>query len=136
MAGHALAIADEFPNAAIIGVEPELADDFCQSLAAGKRVRMERPASICDGLLSYDVGEQNWPILKQHVTAAVSVPDADTRHAMRWIYEQHGLRTEPSGVITVAALLNGNVQIAGEGDVVVVVSGRNVDDDRFREWIG
>ena len=44
---------------------------------------------ICDGLLSYDVGEHNWPILQQYVTASVSVPDTDTCRAMKWIYEQH-----------------------------------------------
>ena len=136
MAGHALAIADAFPDAAIIGVEPESANDFCQSLAAGHRVRVERPTGICDGLLSYDVGTHNWPILKQHVTEAVSVPDTETQQAMRWIYDSHGLRTEPSGAITVAALLNGRTKITGEGDIVVVISGRNVDDSRFREWIG
>lgn len=136
MAGHALAIADAFPAAAIIGVEPESANDFCQSLAAGHRVRVDRPTGICDGLLSYDVGTHNWPILKQHVTEAVSVPDLETQQAMRWIYDNHGLRTEPSGVITVAALLSGKTNFSGEGDIVVVVSGRNVDDIRFREWIG
>ena len=136
MAGHALAIADAFPDAAIIGVEPESANDFCQSLAAGHRVRMERPMSICDGLLSYDVGTHNWPILKQHVTEAVCVPDTETQQAMRWIYDSHGLRTEPSGAITIAALLHGKIKVAGEGDIVVVVSGRNVDDHCFREWIG
>ncbi len=135
MAGHALAIADAFPEATIIGVEPESANDFCQSLAAGTRVRVDRPTSICDGLLSYDVGTHNWPILKQYVTDAVGVPDSETRQAMRWIYDHHGLRTEPSGAITIAALLNGKTKINGEGDVVVVVSGRNVDDSRFREWI-
>lgn len=135
MAGHALAIADGFPDAAIIGVEPDTANDFCQSLAAGSRVRIERPKSICDGLLSYDVGEHNWPILKQHVVQAVCVPDSETQQAMRWIYDNHGLRTEPSGAITLAPLLHGRVNIAGDGDIVVVVSGRNVDDSRFQEWI-
>ena len=56
MAGHALAVADGFPQAGIVGVEPEGAADFGDSLDAGRRVRIERPASICDGLLSYDVG--------------------------------------------------------------------------------
>ena len=52
MSGHALAIADGFPKAAIISVEPDTANDFVQSLAAGTRMRIERPTSICDGLLS------------------------------------------------------------------------------------
>jgi threonine dehydratase len=135
MAGHALAIAHGFPQASIVGVEPEGADDFRRSLAAGVRVRVERPTSICDGLLSYDVGEHNWPILKQHVGQAVSVADRETRSGMRWLYDHHGLRTEPSGAIATAALLTGKVALDGDGDVVIVVSGRNVDDEAFREWI-
>ncbi len=135
MAGHAIAIAHGFPSAKIISVEPDTAADFQQSLAAGHIVRIDQPSGICDGLLSYDVGGHNWPILKRHVSSAVAVPDTDTRQAMRWLYVNHGLRTEPSGAIATAALLNGKVQPSGEGDIVVVVSGRNVDDDQFRKWI-
>ena len=136
MAGQAIAIADGYPHARIIGVEPAGADDFRRSLAAGRRVRIDHPTSICDGLLSYDVGEHNWPILKTLVTESTAVPDPATCGAMRWLYEQHGLRTEPSGAITIATLLEGQVDLTGDGDVVVVLSGRNVDDDAFRRWIG
>jgi threonine dehydratase len=136
MAGQALAIADGFPRARIIGVEPAGADDFRQSLAAGKRVRLARPASICDGLLSYDVGQHNWPILQQHVQQSIPIPDAATQQALRWLYDQHGLRAEPSGAITIAALLSGAVELTGDGDIVVVISGRNVDEPAFRNWIG
>jgi threo-3-hydroxy-L-aspartate ammonia-lyase len=136
MAGQALAIADSFPRAEIVGVEPAGADDFRQSLAAGKRVRLDRPVSICDGLLSYDVGEHNWPILNRLVRQAVAIPDDSTRAAMRWLYDRHGLRTEPSGAIAVAALLGREVDLSGEGDLVVVLSGRNVAEDAFRTWIG
>ena len=135
MAGHALAIADGFPQASIIGVEPEGADDFCRSLAAGHRVRVDRPESICDGLLSYDVGEHNWPILKRCIAHAVAVPDRATQQAMKWLYQNHGLRTEPSGAITTAALLSGKVSFDGDGDIVVVLSGRNVDEQQFQDWI-
>jgi threonine dehydratase len=135
MAGQALAIAEGFPGARIIGVEPAGADDFRQSLAAGKRIRIDRPTSICDGLLSYDVGEHNWPILERLVNLAMAIPDSATRAAMRWLYQQHGLRSEPSGAITVAALLAGTVDLGGTGDLVVVISGRNVDDGAFTAWI-
>lgn len=54
---------------------------------------------------------------------------------MRWMYERHGLRTEPSGAIAVAAVLDRQVDLAGDGDLVIVLSGRNVDDDAFRMWI-
>ena len=135
MAGHALAISDGFPNAHIIGVEPAGADDFRQSLASGSRVRIERPTSICDGLLSYDVGEHNWPILRKLVQQSVVASDTDTQAAMRWLSDRHGLRTEPSGAITVAALLSRQVDLTGDGELVIVISGRNVEDDAFRTWI-
>jgi threo-3-hydroxy-L-aspartate ammonia-lyase len=136
MAGHALAIADGFPDAQIYGVEPEQADDFRRSLQVGERVRLEKPTSICDGLLSYDVGEYNWPILRELVDASVAVPDERTKSAMRWLYDQHGLRTEPSGAISVAAVLDGLVPTEGEGDIVIILSGRNIDEEQFRQWIG
>jgi threo-3-hydroxy-L-aspartate ammonia-lyase len=53
---------------------------------------------------------------------------------MQWIYQKHGLRTEPSGAIAVAAALTGKIALDGEGDIALVVSGRNVDDERFRQW--
>lgn len=135
MAGHALSIADGFPDAKIIGVEPAGANDFEQSLAAGHRVRVEKPKSICDGLLSYDVGEHNWPIMKQLVSQCTTVDDLSTQRAMKWIYQNHGLKTEPSGAIATAAALFGGLNLEGSGDVVIVVSGRNADEDAFRGWI-
>ena len=135
MAGQALVVAQHFPEANIIGVEPDQADDFKQSLAAGERVRVDHPTSICDGLLSYDVGDHNWPILKEKVHSCLSVRDLKTREAMKWLYDNHGLRTEPSGAIATAALLSGEADLSGDGDIVVVVSGRNVDEEAFRDWI-
>ena len=140
MAGHALAIADGFPEAQIIGVEPEGADDFRQSLAEQTRVRVQKPSSICDGLLSYDVGEHNWPILRRLVQATTVLSDMDTRRAMAWLYDKHGLRTEPSGAITTGVLLQSvhgknEIDLQGDGDVVVVLSGRNVDQGTFAQYI-
>ena len=135
MAGHAIAIADGFPSAQIIGVEPDTADDFRQSLEAGECVRVDHPTGICDGLLSYDVDAYNWPILKEHVTDWVVVPDSETQQAMKWLYENHGLRAAPSGAITAAAVFQGRINLDGDGDLVIVVSGRNLDESQFQAWI-
>jgi threonine dehydratase len=135
MAGHALAIHHAFPNATILGVEPEGADDFRQSLAQQSRVRIEKPQSICDGLLSYDVGEHNWPILQALVHSSSAIHDTEIKRAMRWLYDQHGLKTEPSGAITTAALLHHPLDLSGDGDIVVVLSGRNIDESTFRTYM-
>jgi len=135
MAGHALAIHHAFPNATILGVEPDGADDFRQSLAQQSRVRIEKPQSICDGLLSYDVGEHNWPILQALVHSSSAIHDTEIKLAMRWLYDQHGLKTEPSGAITTAALLHHPLDLSGDGDIVVVLSGRNIDESTFRTYM-
>jgi len=135
MAGHALAIHRLAPDAEIVGVEPAGADDFARSLRADRRERLERPTSICDGLLSYDVGVCNWPILRQHVGRSLTIDDAATCRAMAWLYQHHGLKSEPSGAIALAAALHDLPADPGHDDVVIVVSGRNADEARFREWI-
>jgi threonine dehydratase len=88
----------------------------------------------------YDVGEHNWPILKEHVTKAVVVADVETQQAMRWLYQHHGLMVEPSGAAALAAALTNACNLAdsdggGGGDVVIVVSGRNVDEPAFVRWV-
>ena len=135
MAGHALSIAEYFPAAKIIGVEPEGADDFRQSLKSNARVRLPKPQSICDGLLSYDVGVNNWPILQKLVRESVVASDSEIQNAMKWLYDTHGLKTEPSGAITIAAAMYGKIDLAGEGDIVLILSGRNVDNDTFHKYI-
>lgn len=136
LAGQAISINNGFPSAKIIAAEPAGADDFCQSLKAGSRQRIDHPQSICDGLRSYSVGEHNWPILHKLVSQAVPIPDHDTQRAMKLLYDRHGLRAEPSGAISIAAMLSGQVDLTGDGDVVLVLSGRNVDEADFRKWIG
>jgi threonine dehydratase len=131
MAGHLLALGEAFPQAGYWAVEPEKADDFQQSLRAGTITTISRPESICDGLLSYSVGQHNWPILQRYVRDGLVVEDRATQTAMRWIYDHHGLRCEPSGAIAIAALLHGKPDVTGDGDIVVIISGRNIDDDRF-----
>ena len=122
-------------HARIIGVEPDGADDFHRSLASGTRQRNELPHGICDGLLSYDVGLHNWPILHRLVSSVAVIPDSLTQKAMRWWYETHGLRVEPSGAISTAALLNHSIDLTGSGDIVLIISGRNIDEPTFQSHI-
>jgi threonine dehydratase len=55
---------------------------------------------------------------------------------MSWLYRAHGLRTEPSGAITTAALLEGIVNLDDNvGDIVIVLSGRNIDQEVFDRYL-
>ena len=55
----------------------------------------------------------------------VSVSDAEVEAAVRFAFEQHQLVVEPGGAAALAAVLAGTV--AAEPDMVIVLSGGNVD---------
>jgi threonine dehydratase len=56
----------------------------------------------------------------------------ETRQAMRLLAEKSRVIAEGAGALSVAAALSGK---AGKGPIVAVVSGGNVDLDKFYELI-
>lgn len=127
VSGVALAL----PNAAIFAVEPEGHDDIARSLAAGS-IQRNAPGirSICDGLLSDTMGEIPFAIARARFAGAVVVSDASVRRAMKFAFRNLKIVLEPSGAASLAALLEGGLDIKGK-TVALVASGGNVDADAF-----
>lgn len=115
---------------AVYGVEPEGADDTRRSIAAGERVTVERPTSIADALLANRPGELTFAINRERLAGAVTVSDEEIVAAMRLLWERAKQVVEPAGAAALAAVLAGRVP--GDGPALVVLSGGNVDLDRFR----
>ena len=61
----------------------------------------------------------------------VSVDDHEIRGAIRWLFTRHGLVAEGAGAAGVAAVLTGKIEVTGQ--LVVIVSGRNIDAARYAE---
>lgn len=133
LAGVASAVRAFRPTVRVIAVEPEQAAKVPAALAAGAPVTIDQPRSVADGLLPSAVGRIAFGLFRDVVREAVQVTDAEIREAVRWLHTQAGLRVEPSGAVTTAALLSG--RISGHEPVVAVASGGNVDDDVFAELI-
>ncbi len=121
-------------NIETIGVEPEGAGDYFLSCKEGKRVTLQAPKSIADGLLAPTVGDLNWPLLQAHVDRSLLVTEQEIVDAMRYLYTELGMIVEPSGAVSVAALLS-HPELQLKGDTVAVVSGGNVDLNKFYDWI-
>ena len=71
--------------------------------------------------------------------ATVIEHDGALRGAMRFLLDRMKLVVEPSGAITVAALMQGLVRADGgapEGDTVAVLSGGNIEWDGLRALLG
>ena len=131
IAGCATAATALCPGVRVIGVEPAASDDTARSFAAGERVSVPPPRTIADGQQLDIPGERTFPVVRERVAAVVTVTDAEIVDAMRFAFERLKLVLEPSGASALAALLYGRADVAG-ARAGVVLSGGNVDVDRFR----
>jgi threonine dehydratase len=134
MAGCALALSAELPDAALYTAEPEDYDDHARSFNAGTRqqVRDMGVATLCDALLPEEPGERTFAINSSRVSGGVTADDAAVLRAMAAAFHHLKLVIEPGGAAALAAVLNGALETAGK-TVVVVASGGNVDPDIFRK---
>jgi threonine dehydratase len=129
-AGVSTAVTALLPGAAVIGVEPAGADDTSRSFRAGKRVCLEAPDTIADGLRAPQPGELTFPINQRLLSDVVTVDDAAITEAMWFCFARLKLVVEPSGAVALAALLAGVVPADGLR-TAVVLSGGNVDPVDF-----
>ncbi len=140
-AGVAAAITALAPAARIVGVEPELAADARDSLAQGRIV--EWPAelvsrTIADGTRTQSLGRLTFAHLRAQLDAIVTVSEAEIAAAVRLAAEEARLVVEPSGALPIAAMRFHAAEagiIGLDGPVVGVVSGGNVDPDRYRRYL-
>lgn len=133
IAGIAAAVAALKPSVRVIAVEPEGAPKLARALEQGRPVQLESTQSLADGLLPLSVGKLPFEVMAGVVREAVQVSEADIAAAVRFLYRELQLVTEPSGAVTAAALLSGRVRPTGS--TVVVVSGGNVDPEVFNRLV-
>jgi threo-3-hydroxy-L-aspartate ammonia-lyase len=133
-AGVATAVKTLLPGSAVVGVEPAGGDDTMRSLRAGRRIRIDSPATIADGLRSEQPGELTFPINAGLLDDIVTVSDDDIVEAMRFCFSRLKLVVEPSGAVPLAALLAGTVAASGKR-IAVVLSGGNTDPADFAAYL-
>jgi threonine dehydratase len=124
LSGIAVAVKALRPHARVVGVEPEGADRFRRSRAAGHPVALQSAHTIADGLRVLAPGVLTWQIAERLVDDFVTVSDEQIIAAARRLLEEGKVVAEPSGAASVAAALaeapTGSVSVA-------VVSGGNAD---------
>lgn len=127
-AGVATAVKLRLPRACVIGVEPSGSPKLSRARQAGQPVRLDKTSGLADGLLAVEIGHLPFAHHQRYLDDVVTVDDSALRGAMRLLLDRMKLVVEPSGAITIAALLEGLVRPAGP--IVAVLSGGNI------EWAG
>lgn len=129
LAGISVAVEGLRPAVRVVAVEPAGAAKLTAALDAGAPRTLERTESMADGLLTRSIGTFTFPIIRRMVREAIQVTEDEIAAAVRFLHRSAGLRVEPSGAVTTAAILAGRARLAGP--TVAVVSGGNVDPDLF-----
>jgi threonine dehydratase len=114
-------------KAQVFGAEPLLANDAAQSFRAGRVIpnRLE-PTTIADGARTISLGSLNYPIIAAGVTDFVEVPEEKIEEAVRLYFNLANLKCEPTGALSLAAVLTDRDRFEGKS-ICLVVSGGNVD---------
>jgi len=129
LAGTCLGVHAVRPKARVWGVEPAGAAKLTAALAAGKPVDIGAVDTICDGLRTPSIGALTFPIIREQVAGVAQVSEKEIVAAMKMLKAELDLTIEPSGSVTVAALLSGKIRPAGPA--VAILSGGNVDAETF-----
>ena len=126
ISGVAAAVGAAAPDVDVWGAEPEGAAAMHQSMAQGVPIHLDTVGTVADGLAAPMAGKLNFELVREHARGVVLVDDDEIVSAMRLLLERTKMLVEPAGAAGLAALLEGRIPL-GDGPVVVMLSGGNVD---------
>jgi len=122
--GIASAVKALRPNTRVVTAEPATAAPLAASLAAGAPTEIDYRPSFVDGAGGRALLPTMWDRARELVDAAVAVSLDEVANAMRILAARGRIVAEGAGALALAAALRGD---AGEGRVVCIVSGGNID---------
>jgi len=111
----------------VLGAEPLLGNDAARSLRAGELIKNEtEPSTIADGARTISLGNRNWAIIKDNVQKIIEVSEEKISEAVQLYFGSANLKCEPTGALSLGAVLE-QPQIFEGKKTCLVVSGGNVD---------
>ena len=132
MCGVACAMKAMLPKIRVVAVELEAGPGLRPALDAGKPVKVPRPGdTLADGMTPPFVGAIPLEVARRLVDEIVTVTEEEIITAMELLLTRAKLYVEGSGAAATAALLSGKARFPSGTRVVALVSGGNVDRDRF-----
>jgi len=134
ISGVATAIKESKPGVRIFGVEPERSNALSIAVERGEIVRIV-PVSVADGLGAPFAGEWTLAAAQRYLEGIVLLDDSTILGGLRFAALHLKQVLEPAGAAALAAVLYGRVPLRAGERVCVVLSGGNVDLDRFGAFL-
>jgi threonine dehydratase len=130
--GIAAVLRQLAPKVRIYAAEVETAAPLAASLAAGAPRTVEYTSSFVDGIGSKMVFANMFELAQKLLDGSLVVSLADAAQAMKLMAERNRVIAEGASACAVSAVLSGR---AGVGKVVAIVSGGNIDLDKFAKLV-
>ena len=127
ISGIASAVKAKKPAVRMIGVQAAACPAVCLSLAAGRRVEAMSATSIADGIAVKKPGRHCFDIISRTVETTVAVEEEQIAAAILMLLERKKILAEGAGATPLAALISGLVVPPKDANIVLVISGGNVD---------
>ena len=119
----------------ILGAEPALGNDAARSLRSGELVKnTSEPPTLADGARTLSLGQRNWEIIRREVSDILEISEKAIGDAVRFLFRYANLKVEPTGALSLAALLQYRERFNGQ-EVCCVVSGGNVDPSVYAKLL-
>jgi threonine dehydratase len=130
--GIAAVLRARAPRVRIYAAEIESGAPLAASLAAGEPRTVEYKPSFVDGIGSKMVFPNMFERAGRLLDGSLVVSLAEAARAMKLVAERNRVIVEGAAACAVAAALSGH---AGAGKVVAIVSGGNIDLDKFAQVV-
>ena len=127
IAGIATAAKALNPNVKIVGVQTANIPSMYESMKSGKVTTAFKSTSIADGISVKTVGELTFNIAKDLIDEVVLVQEDEIAEAVLFLMENQKVVAEGSGAVTTAAILTGKYKPKENENVVLIISGGNID---------
>lgn len=127
IAGIATAAKAIKPEITIIGAQAELCPSAVESLRHGSPYRVKAGKTIADGIRVAETGILTLPLIQRYVDRHVLASEEDIADAMLLLLERKHVIAEGAGAVPLAALMNGSIDLPSGSNVVLVISGGNVE---------
>ena len=121
------------PSVRLVGAQSAKTNAMAASIAAGRRVEVAVAPTLADGLAG-QIDDDGFAIGRLSLDEIVTVTEQEIAAAIAWLSHEHDMRVEGSGAVGVAALLQQRTTFL-RSPVVVVVSGGNIDELRWRSIV-
>ncbi len=127
ISGIAMVAGSLRPEVRVIGVQSARCPSAYEAMKQRKAIRVRSQSSIADGISVKEVGKLNLEIMLGHVAEVLLVEERHIASAMLTLLERKKILAEGAGAVPIAALMAGALKVGERDNVVLIVSGGNVD---------